>query len=553
MCVPAEEAFAALGRTTYVVDQNNPSASDQGPGSAAQPWRTISRAAQSGALRPGDAVLIRAGMYREQVSPQSGGTGPGSRITYAAYPGDQVVVTGADPSGRWTRHADGTWRLPWTGPGLETYSSDRAFRRELVVRDGRPLRAATSRASIEDDRYWVDGPSSAPQAVHARFEGEPTNVEVGARERLFWPLGPDRYAECGDSSMPGWLRVVGFTFRHASNRAQWGAFCAGSEGSLIEDVRVEWTIGLGIDISGRDHTFRRVRADLNGQMGWGGSCSGCVLEDGAAVANNWVGHDPFWEAGGMKLVGTTDTVVKRHYAAHNGGPGIWLDGGNRRNTIERSLAVGNEMAGIMLELETTETLVQHNVVARTRWLEWTGTGILSQAASRNAYVHNTIVESEGSGLWLRLDPDRRAEDGSNIVWGNLFSNNVTSRNEAREMSVTGTSIEHVRSNRFEGNHYPLKPASTDQSTFYLYPAPGTQAGFRGSDIETWRRLTLGDRRATIGDVLSAPDEVDPCTPGFHVGAPSTDVIPYDQAGADPTLVRATAAWQSAPPAPAWPR
>ncbi|HEX8385025.1 MAG TPA: hypothetical protein VF576_02520, partial [Rubricoccaceae bacterium] len=118
-CLPAETAFVAPGGRTFVVDAGRPDASDANDGSAAHPWRTISRATGTGVLRPGDAVLVRAGVYRETVAPRAGGTGPEARVTYAAYPGESVVVSGADPADDgWAPLGDGRWRRPWSGPDL---------------------------------------------------------------------------------------------------------------------------------------------------------------------------------------------------------------------------------------------------------------------------------------------------------------------------------------------------------------------------------------------------------------------------------------------------
>ena len=557
VCQPAETAFAAPGGATYHVDGSSPRADDRNPGTAERPWRTISRAARAGTLRPGDAVLIHGGVYREAIRPRSGGTGPAARVTYAAVPGERVVVTGTDRADDgWVRQRDGSWRRPWAGDALLTYTDDPTFRRELLVAGGAVLRPVGSRAELMPGRFWREGSDEAPRALVARFPGDQSPeaagpIEIGTRTVLFAPLGADPYAACGSAGTPGWIRVVGVTFRHATNRAQWGALCAGSVGGLVEDVRVEWTNGLGIDVSGARHTFRRTRADLNGQMGWGGGCRGCLIEESAAVGNNWKGHDPFWEAGGGKWVGTTDTVIRRHYAAHNGGPGVWLDGDNHRNTIEGSLLVGNDMAGLMLELNTTETLAQHNVIAETRWRDWSGTGILSQAASRNAFVHNTVVENGGSGIWLRLDPDRRAPDGHNVVLNNWVVGNATAGEEAREMSVQGLSPADVRTTRFEGNAYGRLGRDLFRSTFFVYPAPQWEADFRSDDLATWRRLVGGDREARL---VAPGDRLRVAPPAsVEAGAPGTEAVPYGWAGADPARVRAGGDWRGAPPRPRWPR
>ena len=553
---PALRGLDCLGAggTRYVVDQRHPAASDGNPGTVDRPWRTIHRATGPDVLRPGDAVVIRGGVYRESVRPRVGGTGPAARVTYAAWPGEAVVVTGADlAADGWTQTRDGDWRRAWSGPGLETYSDEHAFRRELVVAGGRVLRPVAERGRLAPGRFWAEGPDHAPAAVVVRLPGGATpsqaEVEIAHRTRLFWPEGPTPDPECGAAGTPGWLRVVGITFRHASNRAQWAAFCAGSSGGLVEDVAVEWTNGLGIDVTGRGHVFRQSRADLNGQMGWGGSCVGCLIEDGAAVGNNWRGHDPFWEAGGAKWTETSGTVVRRFYAAHNGGPGIWLDIDNVGNTVEGSLVVGNRVAGILLEYRTTETLVQHNVVAQTRWRSWSGAGILSQAASRNAYAHNTVVENQGTGLWLRLDPDRRAADGGNAVSDNVIVGNAAGGPEAREVSVEGLDPGHVRTTSFVGNAVGRLGAGTFRSSFYVYPAPSvSEAGFRGESVGVWERLTGARDTRLVG-----PGERTPSSgaPPPRVGASRPE--PYRWAGADLGRVRAGGDWRSAPPAPWWPR
>jgi len=67
--------------------------SDTNPGSPAQPFKTIQRAAK--VARPGDTVLIHAGTYRDTVAPQNSGEA-GRPITFQNYEKDAVIVSGAD-------------------------------------------------------------------------------------------------------------------------------------------------------------------------------------------------------------------------------------------------------------------------------------------------------------------------------------------------------------------------------------------------------------------------------------------------------------------------
>ncbi len=72
--------------TTYYVAKNG---SDSNPGTEANPWLTIQKAADT--LQPGDTVRIRQGVYQERVTPKRSGT-EGNFITYGNYGLEQVVI-----------------------------------------------------------------------------------------------------------------------------------------------------------------------------------------------------------------------------------------------------------------------------------------------------------------------------------------------------------------------------------------------------------------------------------------------------------------------------
>ncbi len=82
-----------------------------GDGSAAYPFRTISAAARL--ARPGDEVLVYPGIYREQVSPERGGTEE-KRIVYRSTEPLGAVICGAEPARDWEPYQGTTWviRVP---------------------------------------------------------------------------------------------------------------------------------------------------------------------------------------------------------------------------------------------------------------------------------------------------------------------------------------------------------------------------------------------------------------------------------------------------------
>jgi len=80
-------AGSAYGTNYYVAKSGN----DSNPGTEAQPWLTIQKAANT--MVAGDTVYIKAGTYNEQVIPQNSGSAA-NYITYAANSGDTVTIDG---------------------------------------------------------------------------------------------------------------------------------------------------------------------------------------------------------------------------------------------------------------------------------------------------------------------------------------------------------------------------------------------------------------------------------------------------------------------------
>lgn len=154
---------AAEGRT-IVVAQRHPAAADNNQGSADKPFKTISRAAQE--ARPGDQVLIEDGVYREAVVVETSGTKE-HPILFAAAPGANVVVTGADVVADWRKEpgAGALVSAPWPhvfaawSPN-HAHPDDNAHqligRCEQVVVDGYPLMQVASLQELTRGAFFVD-------------------------------------------------------------------------------------------------------------------------------------------------------------------------------------------------------------------------------------------------------------------------------------------------------------------------------------------------------------------------------------------------------------
>jgi hypothetical protein len=224
---------SAYWAATYHVAQQHADASDDNPGTAEAPWKTISRAAET--LEPGDTVMIYTGVYREHVEPARGGT-PGLPITYRAAEGEKVIVTGADIVTGWTRVKGGIWkRESWTYR-FPTHPNDERHhligRCEQVVIDGLLLKQVDKLSDMFPGTFLAD--TKARTLYVCSSDGIDLNerkVEASVRPLCF---GIPRGREPGNN-----VRLCGITVRYAANPAQRGALSVRGDNWIIEDCVVE--------------------------------------------------------------------------------------------------------------------------------------------------------------------------------------------------------------------------------------------------------------------------------------------------------------------------
>lgn len=109
---------------------------DSNKGNLSFPFKTINRAAQQ--ALPGDTVTVHAGIYREWVNPQNGGTSDNVRIVYRASEGEKVEIKGSEVIKGWKNMGKGIWKvvLPNTFFGnFNPYKE--ALEGDWIIQDGR--------------------------------------------------------------------------------------------------------------------------------------------------------------------------------------------------------------------------------------------------------------------------------------------------------------------------------------------------------------------------------------------------------------------------------
>ena len=185
--------------------------------------------------RPGDTVIVHAGIYREWVSPSIGGESDARRISFLAAEGEHVVICGSEAVPDWTACGNDIWRKRLDD---NLFSDGHPFRDRLggdwfhdkgrihhtgdVYCDGVSLYEVTSLDAVTDPqpqpdatepdaslRCWCVEEHEDHVIIFANFGGrDPNNhlIEVSVRPAVFFPR----------QTGVNYITVSGFELRHAA-------------------------------------------------------------------------------------------------------------------------------------------------------------------------------------------------------------------------------------------------------------------------------------------------------------------------------------------------
>ena len=447
-CLALWLAATPAGAATYHVACQAEHADDNNPGSAGEPWSSISRAAKAAELQPGDTVLIHAGTYREHVDVEVSGA-PDRPITFAAAPGERVVVKGSERiKGRWTAlHEEkgrkepypnafaNVWRIPlgdefYTDPRFEASYRDKSKRwvsqvfvseslalqmigPDRIYHNESHLRLPVVGRGLDDifpGSFYFD---PTDQMLYVSLSGSPSwySIEVGVRGFVL------TVQEAHD------LVIRGLEFRH--NRQPGGQWPMASVGNcervLIEDCRFYQAdfCGLGVGRS-KDCTVRRCDLSCNGNTGLGmGQCQSCVIEDCTLTFNNYRRFHSGWHAGGMKCIpGNQGCTVRGCEVAYNiASDGIWFDCDNADIRILSNVSHHNDGCGIFFEINKGGGIIADNLVYANR-----GRGIYISGSQKTWVVHNTVVFNHGGIVAMPRGKDWPLKDVR--IFNNLLIRNT---------------------------------------------------------------------------------------------------------------------------------
>ena len=394
-------AGISLRAATYNVAQRDPKASDDGPGTAERPWKSLTKAAETAG--PGDIVLIRDGLYRERVLVKTGGTAE-KPICFQAAPGAHVVLTGADRLTGWQR-VEGdrpVYQVPWphrfiTWSRHNTHPDDVYHRLigrcEQVAIEGYLLRQVLETSQLAPGTFSVDLSNQVLQAWDpANRDLNKVFVEGSARQEILRVEGAH-------------VQVRGLRFRFAANMAQHGAVVLAGAHELLEDCVLEAMNASGATLAGQDQIVRRCVFRDNGQLGFGANGAHRLLFTECRVENNNTkGFDRGWEAGGDKLVLCRDASLERSQFLRNRGNGIWFDIGNEHCTVRQCLIADNEDAGIFHEisfgLQAHDNVIVGNGFAETPGA-WGAQAGVALSSSPDCVIERNLIIGNREGFNFR--------------------------------------------------------------------------------------------------------------------------------------------------------
>src|SRR5580765_6266183 len=286
---PAFAANSFLIETSYYVDQANPSCSNVGPGTQAQPYCAIS-VALAAHHDAGTTIHVMPGHYREQVTfPASGA--PGSPISLVAETArGPVIVDGTDDFTSPTQWAQST--------GNEWLAASVTWAPVQVFADEQRLTPSTAPPGSLPPRSftWVSG------------SGLYVNVGGGNPEDHGAQVGRRRYGIY--ASGKSWLRIQGFTVVRGEDRCIQLTNGATDVEIVLNTVRQAAQMGIQAVGGSNIRIGSNVVSD-NGDHGISliSGATHCTIEDNESFRNVYaLGR----RANGLYLFGCPGNLIQRN-------------------------------------------------------------------------------------------------------------------------------------------------------------------------------------------------------------------------------------------------
>jgi hypothetical protein len=490
-------ASSGARAATLYVDTASPQAADTNSGTAGTPLKTVQAAANR--VQPGDTVYLRAGLYREQFTIRTSGTAQ-APITFAAAPGDQGKVLFRGTEGVTNATAVATPQgMAYTLPYVRTFwllgdETNRVFRDyvDQVFVDDALLQAVPEQAMLRPGRYWVDR-TAKPGRLHFMLPpGKALASSTVEVSRLQWAIrfDPANPANPREFRPYEYVNIRGFSFfGFATNPRCPVIQFRRCRHMRLEDCTVRWCNAEGLSLDDSSYiTLARNDVQHCGHLGIGGGrLDHITVEDNITSFNNYKLYSVWWECGGIKLCGITDSVIRRHVAIGNEGEGMWFDWDCSRNVVEDSLSAYNVVSGFLNEVAPGNTY-RRNIFAFNRVIQ--GAGISISGSSDTLVENNIFHGNEGAAVDIGGAPGKRAYSNDFVKCNrNRIERNLMVSN-AFNVAIISPIPEYAMGNVIDRNLYWAWKA---EQPVLLDGKP--------TRFDDWRKASSNDLRSVMADPL----------------------------------------------------
>jgi len=397
--------LSTSGAGTYVVDSQSPTGSLSGPGTEAQPYSTIGAAvaARKGA---GVTIVVRPGVYREQISVPASGAEGAPYVIRAEGPG--VVIEGADDftdEGLWIQ--PGPVAIPgaenlrviretdtWLAPGV-TWAP-----RQVFVGGRRLTRSTAAPNLLPANAFtWVGG-----SGLYVNLGGDRPGREeilVGRRTHGFRIWGKS------------WITIDGFEIRHVDDTAI--DLYLGCSDILVARNRITLSENYGIKGAGGTRIVIAENSvsesSLHG-IGLSAGASDCVIRGNESFRN---AQPATRAAKGIYLQGAPNNVIAGNRTYENQDSGVQINAGSHNCLLYNNRSWNNGDHGYD-HLDATGTMHLHNVAYGNH-----KDGFSIEGDSPGTSIFNSISVNNGLttnrfDLWVNAASAIGFTSGYNIIW-----------------------------------------------------------------------------------------------------------------------------------------
>jgi hypothetical protein len=432
-----------------LVDPTNPLASESNPCTVSLPCISINRAAQVAVA--GDVVEIKAGTYRETITPLISGSA-GNPITFRAAPGETVIVSGLNVlNASWASYSGNVYRtlatLPRTGH-TSTLNSNTGLLANQIFQGGTMQFEASTRniTTINDlfDKYKWKALSAAnfpsTSATDAIFNGKSL---TGATVVIQGWFAVDSRTVNAHTSNGNTIGFPGYS-DNTSGGQQYRRWIYASNDLDLLDQAMEWhydgtylylwQTGGGtptgtIEYKARNWGFDlRSRAYINieditfkgCEPVTGNDATNFITVDNirSTYANHSVAHQTYrWQGVGMtrqmgmKLTGTNNVLTDSEIS-YSSSQGVWIGANGRvENCYIHHIGYdGGWGAGIDLwgEDQVNNITITRNTISHTSrssvslgyaFTEFTNLRTLNLTISYNDFSEWCLFSDDGGALY----------------------------------------------------------------------------------------------------------------------------------------------------------